>query len=122
MARFHFPNSVNSTTKESLASYISANFKEQVYENTSTDEEGSEYCNDPSRYSFNLSEEEKKKQEFYENVQYLIRLPNGNSWTVENQSSEGQDNPNNKLILDNLTGDDVRRLIETEDELSQSRG
>ena len=123
MARFHFPNNVNSLSKEHLSNYIETYFKERVSEKSSENEEGSQYCIDTSSYSFNLSEEEKKKHEFYENVHHVFAVPNGASWTVENQFTEiPVDTIREKNIFDDLTRDDLQRLIETEDELSQSLG
>lgn len=122
MARFHVPNTVNSLSKEHLANYIATYFKERVWEKSSESEEGSQYCMDTSSYSFDLSEEEKKKHEFYENVHHVIAVPNGNMWVVENQCPESQEDNRETNILDDLTNDDIKRLIETEDELSQSRG
>ena len=123
MARFHFPNNVNSLSKEHLSNYIETYFKERVSEKSSENEEGSQYCIDTSSYSFNLSEEEKKKHEFYENVHHVFAVPIGASWTVENQFTEiPVDTIREKNIFDDLTRDDLQRLIETEDELSQSLG
>lgn len=122
MACFHLPNTVSSATKEALSNYIASNFKQHTCETVFGAEEGSQYCNDPSRYSFDLSDEEKKKHELHENAGYLLTLPNGNSWVVEKQIPEGQHNPERTSILDNLTSDDIRHLIETEEELSQNRG
>lgn len=123
MARFHVPNNVNSLSKEHLSNYIETYFKERVCQKSSESDEGSQYCIDTSSYSFNLSEEEKKKHEFYENVHHVIGVPNGTSWVVEDQCPEiPVEAIREKNIFDNLTRDDLQRLIETEDELSQSLG
>lgn len=123
MARFHVPNTINSLSKEHLAKHIETYFKERVCEKSADSDEGSQYCNDTSRYSFDLTETEKKKQEFYENVPQVITVPNGNTWMVEEKCVSSQEDARTKTnILDDLTSDDIRRLIETEDELSQSHG
>ncbi|EFX87889.1 hypothetical protein DAPPUDRAFT_311295 [Daphnia pulex] len=127
MARFQFPNNVNSLSKQHLAEYISTHFKERMCEASAGSDEGSQYCVNPSTYNYELSEEEKKKNEFYETaVQRVVAVPNGNSWTVQNQSAEIEkrvdDVVEESTILDNLTRGDIQHLIETEDELSQSHG
>lgn len=122
MARFHVPNTVNSLSKEHLANYIATYFKERVCDKSLEGDEGSQYCLDTSSYNFELSDSEKKKHEFYENVHHVIAVPNGNTWVVENQCPDSQEEERATNILDDLTSDDMRRLIETEDELSQNRG
>lgn len=127
MARFQFPNNVNSLSKQHLAEYISTHFKERMCEASAESDEGSQYCVNPSTYNYELSEEEIKKNEFYETaVQRVVAVPNGNSWTVQNQSTEIENRVDDVVeestILDNLTRGDIQHLIETEDELSQSHG
>jgi len=69
-----------------------------------------------------MDEDESNKHEFYETaVQRAVAVPNGNSWTVQNQCPDIE-NVKESNIIDNLTRDDIQRLIETEDELSQSLG
>jgi hypothetical protein len=126
MARFQFPNNVNSLSKEHLADYISTHFKERICEKSAGSDEGSQYCVNPSTYTFDLNEGEKKKHEFYETCAHrAVAVPNGNSWTVQPQVSEIEkriDVIEGTHILENLTRDDIQHLIETEDELSQSHG
>ena len=122
MARFQFPNNVNSLSKQHLSDYISTHFKERICEKSSDSDEGSQYCVNPSTYTCELNEEESNKHEFYETaVQRAVAVPNGNSWTVQNQCTDIE-NVKESKIIDNLTRDDIQRLIETEDELSQSLG
>lgn len=124
MARFHVPNTVNSVSKQQLSTYIAENFKERVREKPSEGDEGSQYCNDISSYSFDFTEEEKKKHEFYENVHQIIVAPNGGEWVIQEQNLDNNPEIDVKAtnILDNLTRDDIQRLIETEDEFSQNIG
>ena len=122
MTRFHIPSNLSSASKKQLSDYIGIHFPERVREKELQSEEGTQYCIDLEFYIQDLSEKEKKKQEFYENLYDYTVPSNGGSWVVKNNPSGApaiNDVPN---ILDNLTPDDARHLIETEDEISQSKG
>ena len=122
MTRFHIPSNLSSASKKQLSDYIGIHFPERVREKELQSEEGTQYCIDLEFYNQDLSEKEKKKQEFYENLYDYTVPSNGGSWVVKNNQSGApsiNDVPN---ILDNLTPEDARHLIETEDEISQSKG
>ena len=121
MTRFHIPSNMNSASKKQLSDYISIHFPERKREKKPQSEDGSQYCIDFSFYNQELNEAEKKKQEFYENLFDYTVPSNGGAWVVKNQpgASPVDGIPN---ILDILTQDDARQLIETEDEISQAQG
>lgn len=121
MTRFHIPSNMNSASKKQLSEYISTHFPDRKREKSTLSEDGSQYCIDFCFYNQELNEAEKKKQDLYENLYDYTVPSNGGAWVVKNQpgSSPVDDIPN---ILDILTPDDARQLIETEDEISQARG
>jgi hypothetical protein len=67
-----------------------------------------------------LTEEEQKKHEFYEGGSGTVESINGGAWTVEKRPEGANDSLVN--ILERLNADDLRLLMETEDEMSEAKG
>ena len=126
MARFHVPSSINSVGKQYLADHIASQFPERVRERAPEADEGSQYCLDLSLYDPVLTEEEHQKHDLYESAHNESTALLNGGWIVEKQdrtTSKADDKgcpPSD--VLDNLTLDDIRHLVETEDELSQAKG
>jgi len=118
MARFHVPQNMSAPSKKHLSEYISTRFADYAYNKPADSDEGSQYCLNLEFYSEDLTDDEKKKQLDYESCGKVDT--NGGAWLVQDQ--ETSNNEALTYILDNLTGDDLRRLIEAEDELSQAKG
>lgn len=115
---------MNGASKQHLADYISTHFPEQVREKVPEADEGSQYCLDLLLYDHALSEDEQEKHAVYETAKEGTSLLNG-GWVVEDHSrpsSKKEEPEHSSDILDSLTTDDVRQLIETEDEMSQAKG
>lgn len=122
MARFHLPSKMNGTSKQHLAEYIAAHFSDQVRQNVPESEEGSQYCIDLSAYDIEVNELEQKKHDRYENDGGNVTVSTEGGWVVKDQTVPSVDGLDSSTILDDLTADDIRHLMETEDEISQAKG
>ena len=121
MARFHLPNHLNTAAKKQLAEYVDLQFHDNVHDNRPAEsDEGSQYCLDLNFYTMELTEEEQMKHEFYEGGSGTVESINGGAWTVEKRPEGANDSLVN--ILERLNADDLRLLMETEDELSEAKG
>ena len=111
---------MSSASKKSLSDYISEHFPDRVMMQRNSDsEEGSQYCLDLDSKTLQLTEDERKKHELYETGPGAVHS-NGGVWIVEKKAECTDDPPAD--VLDDLNQDDIRQLVETEDEMSQARG
>lgn len=122
MARFHVPSSLNTASKQHLSEYVATHFARHMQTHSPGTDDGSQYCVNLSLYDVELKEEDKKKQELFQNQIVTGEVSSGN-WTVEEQyvNTVNKIEPSSN-IFNELTLNDLQILVETEDEISQAKG